>query len=70
MQSLSNYNYRQGSAAGWMSYAGKMRQHPSPDEDFQSADATPSHSSESPSAPNGQISDPALDGGTAAVGEY
>ncbi|WP_201983558.1 hypothetical protein [Hymenobacter rubidus] len=70
MQSLSNYNYRQGSAAGWISYAGQLRQQPAAAEDFPSADAAASHSSENPSASNGQISDPALDGRAAAAGEH
>ena len=66
MQSLSNYNYRPGSAFGWISYADQVRQQPPPGRaaDLLPA-AVPNH--ESPSPSHGQISDPALDGCAAAA---
>ena len=67
MQSLSNYNYRPGSAFGWISYADQVRQQPPPgrDADLSAAAAVPNH--ELPSPSHGQISDPALDGRAAAA---
>ena len=67
MQSLLNYNFRHDTSAGWINYAGKMRQQPLSDKDFHSADLPSSHSSETPSPTHGQIPDPTLDGGSAAA---